>query len=85
LFAGILDDAVNAMRSELDKAQRNTRITDTIAQFIGWSVLFTLIDIGTHLSWGDNTLYVNTAVGVIFAIASVIIVSLLYDPSKPAS
>ena len=85
LFAGTLDDAVNAMRSEFDKARRNTRIVVTLAQFIGWNVLFSLIDIGTRLSWGENAIYVNLAVGVIFAIASVIIVSLLYDPSKPAS
>jgi hypothetical protein len=85
LFAGTLDDAVRMMRSEFDKARRNTRIIIAIAQLIGWSVLFTQIDIGTRLSWGENAIYVNLAVGVIFAIASVIIVSLLYDPSKPAS
>jgi len=85
LFAGTLNDAVNMMRSEFDKARRNTRIVIMIAQVIGWSVLFNQIDIGTRLSWGEHALYVNLGVGAIFAIASVIIVSLLYDPIKPAN
>lgn len=85
LFAGTLDDAVRVMRSEFDKARRNTRIVIMITQLIGWSVLFTQFDIGTRLSWGENALYVNLGVGAIFAIASVIIVSLLYDPIKPAN
>lgn len=85
VFAGTLDDAVRVMRSEFDKARRNTRIAITIAQVIGWSVLFDVIDIGTQLSRGENALYVNLGIGAIFAIASVIIVSLLYDPIKLVS
>lgn len=85
LFAGTLDDAVNVMRSDFDNARRNTRIVIMIAQIIGWSVLCNQIDIGSRLSWGANALYVNIGIGAIFAIASVIIVSLLYDPIKPAN
>ncbi len=82
LFAGTLNDAVNTMRNEFVKSRRQTRIVISIAQLIAWYVLCGMIDIGTRLAWGENALYVNLAVGAIGAIASVIIVSVLYDPIK---
>lgn len=84
LFAGTLSDAVNTMRGKFVKARRQTRLVVTVAQLIAWCVLCSMIDIGTQLAWGENALYVNLAVGAIGAIASVIIVSVLYDPAKSA-
>ena len=82
IFAGTLNDAVNTMRHEFVKARRQTRLVVTVAQLIAWCVLCSMIDIGTRLAWDENALYVNLAVGAIGAIASVIIVSVLYDPIK---
>jgi Transmembrane protein 43 len=82
LFAGTLSDAVNTMQHEFVKARRQTRIVITIVQLIVWYTLFAAIDVGTRLSWGESAFYVNLAVGIICAIASVIIVSVLYDPIK---
>ena len=84
LFAGTLSDAVNTMRHEYIKSRRQTRIVISIVQLIAWCVLFAMIDVGTRLAWGERALYVNLTIGVICAIASVIIVSVLYDPAKSA-
>lgn len=84
LFAGTLNDAVNTMRSDYVKSRRQTRIVVAVVQLIAWCILCSMIDIGTRLAWGDSALYVNLAVGAIGAIASVIIVSVLYDPVKTA-
>ena len=84
LFAGTLSDAVNTMRHEYIKSRRQTRIVISIVQLIAWCVLFAMIDVGTRLAWGERALYVNITIGVICAIASVIIVSVLYDPAKSA-
>jgi hypothetical protein len=84
LFAGTLSDAVNTLRRDYVKSRRQTRIVVSIVQLIAWCVLFAMLDVGTRLSWGESAFYVNLAVGIICAIASVIIVSVLYDPIKSA-